>query len=289
MKASGLRIIAMPYHDGLANLDRGRGPTRLLEALDASGALDALDYPVSIETVDPVDRARPEAARVFALNRRLAGQVRSALADSLFPLVLAGDCNSCLGTVAGCGIDGLGVVWFDGHADFDTPEDSTSGSLDAMGLALLTGRGWEALRDTVRGLRGIDDEHVVLAAVRDLEPGQRDRLRASRIHYLEGNGFSEADLDASLDTLRGRVGRVYLHLDLDALDPSEGIANQYVAPDGLSCGQLLAAVTAVFERFTVAAAAITAYNPDADSDGRMAVTAMRVLAAVAEGAVPRAA
>jgi arginase len=280
-----VRLIASPYHDGLESVDRGRGPSRLLDAAHAAGVLDALGRPVSVEIVGPVDPATPEAARLFALSGRLAERVRLAVADGAFPVVLAGDCNSCLGTVAGCGTDGLGVVWFDAHADFDDPEDSQSGSLDEMGLAMLTGRGWQALRETVPGLAPIDEDHVVLAAVRALEPAQRDRLRGSRIRSLEGNNFSEADLRMVLDDLHDRAARVYLHIDLDSLDPSEGTANQYSTPGGLSCAQLMAAVADVFDRFDVVAASITAYNPDSDTDGKMATTATRLLAAVAERAL----
>jgi arginase len=280
-----LRLIVSPYHDGLESVDRGRGPTCLLDAARASEALAVLEHPVSLEIVGPVDPASPEVARVFEVSRCLGERVQSAVADGAFPLVLAGDCNSCLGAVAGCGTDGLGVVWFDAHADFDTPDDSLSGSLDGMGLAMLTGRGWQALRDTVPGLAPIDEDHVVLAAVRDLEPAQRDRLRVSGIRSLEGNSFSEAEFRAALDDLQHRAGRVYLHIDLDSLDPSEGTANQYSAPGRLSCAQLVAGVADVFGRFDVVAASITAYNPDSDTDGRMAATATRLLAAVAERAL----
>jgi arginase len=280
-----LRVIASPYHDGLAGVDRACGPTRLLEAADASGVLAALERPVSVEIVDLPNPAEPEAARVFELGRRLAGSVRAAIADGAFPVVLAGDCNSCLGTVAGCAALGLGVVWFDAHADFDTPEDSRSGSLDGMGLAMLTGRGWEALRETIPGLAHVDEDHVVLVGVRDLEPAQRDRLRDSRIRSLEGNTFSDVALGAALDELHNRTGQVYLHVDLDSLDPSEGTANQYSAPGGLSSARLVWAVARVFDRFEVVAASITAYNPDTDTDGRMAATATRLLAAIAKRAL----
>jgi arginase len=266
-----VRLITSPYHDGLENIDRGRGPSRLVEAAGAT----------TLDTVAPVDPAAPEAARVFELARRLAELVRATIADGAFPLVLAGDCNSCLGTVAGCGPDSLGVVWFDAHTDFDTPESSSSGSLDAMGLALLTGSGWRALRSTVSGLSAVDEANVVLVGVRDFEPGQRDRLQQSRIRWFEGGNFASGDLRRALEELRNRMRRLYLHIDLDALDLAEGTANQYSAAGGLSTEQLLAAIADVFERFDVIAAAITAYNPDADVDGRMAATAARVLGAVA--------
>ena len=267
-----MRLITSPYHDGLRDTDRGRGPSRLLEVAGATGA----------DTVDRVDPAAPEAARVFELARRVAELVRAAIAAGAFPLVLAGDCNSSLGTVAGCGTDDLGIAWFDAHPDFDTPESSGSGSLDAMALALLTGQGWRGLRNAVPGLSAIDEADVLLVGVRDFEPGQRERLQQSRIRWLEGTHFTSDDLRGALAELRRRTRRLYLHVDLDALDPAEGRANQYSAGGGLSSVQLLAAIDEIFEQFDVTAAAITAYNPDADVDGRMAATAARVLAAVAD-------
>ncbi|MFC0111280.1 arginase family protein [Kibdelosporangium aridum] len=270
-----LRVIASPYHDGLAEFDRGRGPTRLLQAAAHELAAE------SIVTVPAVDTSLPEAARVFELARHLSHCVRSALDEGLFPLVLAGDCNSSLGTAAGCGTDGLGVVWLDAHPDFDTPDQSHSGSLDAMGLAVLTGRGWSNLRQKTLGLEPIDDASVLHISARDFEPGQREELHRSGIHVLEGNTFTDAELRAELDNLGNRARRMYLHIDLDCLDPSEGIANQYSADGGLSCARLQDIVENVFGRFDVSAAAVTAYNPDSDVDGRMASTATRVLATIA--------
>ncbi len=281
-RARPVRLIASPYHDGLENVDRGRGPTRLLDAARESG-LGRPVGPAAVETVPPVDPSRPEAARVFELNRRLAEHVRAALTEGAFPLILAGDCNSAIGTVAGCGSEGLGVVWFDAHADFDTPEDSVSGSLDAMGLAMLVGRGWRALRQDVPGLTPVDERRVVLAAVRAVTPGEAERLRRSHIRVLPGNGFAAGELRSALDELQESVRRVYLHVDLDSLDPSEGVANQYAAPGGVTTTQLVEAIADVAARFEIAAAAVTAYHPDFDTDGRAATAAARVLAAIADG------
>jgi hypothetical protein len=151
--------------------------------------------------------------------------------------LLAGNCISC-----------LGVVWFDAHADFDTPDDNLSGFLDVMGLAILTGSGWRALRETIPGFVPVDEENVVLAGVRDLDPYQRVRLERSHIRTVPGPRWREGDFEAALEELHGRVDRVYLHIDLDALDLTEGTANEYAAPGGLTLDQLLAAVRAVFAR-----------------------------------------
>jgi hypothetical protein len=83
------------------------------------------------------------------------------------------------------------------------------------------------------------------------------------------------------------VERVYLHIDLDALDPSEGRANEYSAPGGPTLEQLVAALDAVFSRFANPAAAVTAYDPACDASGRMAESATLVVETVAERVLAR--
>src|SRR5688500_16542699 len=131
-----LRLIAWPYHAGLRDVSMGRGASALARDEGFHAALAAGGWAVTGETIPPVDETLPEVARIFELDRRLAVRVAAARADGAFPLVLAGNCCSCLGTVAGSGAPG--VVWFDAHADFDTPDDNLSGFTDVMGLAILT-------------------------------------------------------------------------------------------------------------------------------------------------------
>jgi arginase len=63
------RIIAVPFHDGVPDFDRGRGPSSLLAAAGADAA----------ETIEPPDPAAPEAARVFAIAAKLADRVRAVV------------------------------------------------------------------------------------------------------------------------------------------------------------------------------------------------------------------
>jgi arginase len=263
----------------------GLGPTRLLGEHVSEQELEALGWRVSADSVEPVDETSSEIARVFELDRRLAGRVSAAIAEGAFPLVLAGNCISCLGTVAGADAGRIGVVWFDAHADFDTPDDNLSGFLDVMGLAILTGRGWRALRQTIPGFVPIDEDKVLLAGVRDLEPYQRARLESSYIRTVPGPDWREGDFEAALDELRRHVARVYLHIDLDALDLAEGTANQYAVTGGLTLDQLLAAVRSVFARFRVSAAALTAYDPRYDTDRRLAERASAIVYSIAQQAL----
>jgi len=260
----------------------GAGAARLANDERLREALEAAGWAVSKEEVDAVDESEAEIARVMELVRRLASRVRVAVQEGSFPLVLAGNCNSCLGTVAGIGAEDLGVVWFDAHADFDDPEENTSGFFDVMGLAMLTGRGWLALRSTIPGHRPIPECDVVLAGVRDLEPYQRSRLDASEVRAVPGSIEPEPFAEA-LSELSSRVSRIYLHVDLDSLDSSETRANEYAAPGGPSLERLAQCVRLSCERFTVAAAAITAYDPSLDSEDRTMMAAQRIAKEIATG------
>ena len=280
-----LSLICHPFHNGLEGLDMGAGPLRLLADPDLSAELGAQGWLVHSETVETPDASDPEIVRVVEADRRLARRV-SAAAEGAFPLVLAGNCNSCLGTVAGIDprTSSLGVVWFDAHADFDTP-DRSLGFFDGMALAILTGSGWELLRGTIDGLAPVDERNVVLAGVRDLEEHQREPLEASFMQVLPGRTAAGPEFETALDELRQRVSRAYLHIDLDVLDASEGRANRFAAEGGLSLAELGRAVELAFERLQVDAAAITAYDPSLDADGRMARAALDVIRTVAHQAL----
>jgi len=267
-----IRTILVPFHDGLPDVAMGAGPRVLIEDIGGDAA-----------SVPPVETARPEVARSIELDRRLADLVAETVEDGAFPLVLAGACNSALGTVAGVGGPPIGVVWLDSHADFDTAEDNVSGFFDVMALSMLTGSAWQAQRASIRGLRPVPEDHVVLAALRDLAPYQRERAERSAMRLVPG-AFAIEDLAEALDGLREGVARAYLHLDLDALDVGEGRANEYASGGGPSLATLLDAVDAVFDRFDVAAAALTAYDPAVDGDGRARAAAGSLLARIAERA-----
>jgi arginase len=283
MTIPALQLIAWPYHAGLRDVSMGLGATTLAADERFRASLAAADLDVTAETIPPVDETLPEVARIFELDRRLARRVAAARERGAFPLVLAGNCCSCLGTVAGAGAEDLGVVWFDAHADFDTTDDNLSGFTDVLGLAILTGTGWRALRETIPGFAPVPEECVVLAAVRDLEPYQRARLEASAVRTVPGTMDAGA-LTAQFDGLAAAVARVYLHVDLDALDVSVGRANPYAAPGGPSLDALLAGIGGVFDRFEVAAAALTAYDPRVDDDGGIAAAARSIAARIARGA-----
>jgi arginase len=207
--------------------------------------------------------------------------VGAAVAQGAFPVVLSGSCFASTGVVAGMAESRPGVVWFDAHADFNTPESTASGYFDGMATAILTGGAWTGMRERVPGAGPIPQSAVVLAGARDLDEAEERRLRESAITYLPpGRLGSDDELLAAVAAID--PSGLYLHVDLDVLDPGEGRVNIYGAAGGLSAGRLEALVTAVLERAPVRAVSLTAYDPECDPAGQVPPVALRLLRRVAE-------
>ncbi|HEY7461332.1 MAG TPA: arginase family protein [Gemmatimonadota bacterium] len=270
-----VRLIQVAYHLGHERTGMGLGPVRYLEA-GAAGELTHRGHTVHVEEVRLEGQASDEVGAVFELNRRLAGVVRQAVADGAFPLVLAGNCSSSLGILAGLAEPDIGIVWFDAHGDFNTPETTRSGFFDGMALAVATGRCWRELAASVPGFTAVGEERVLLVAARDLDPAERRLLESSAVTRVA----RAAELEAALQRLAGSARGVYLHLDLDALDPEDGRANAYAAAGGFSLAELEAAIGAVRKRFALRGAALTAYDPAADASGRACRAGMRLMQAI---------
>jgi arginase len=264
-----VRIIAVPYDSGNPDLRMGAGPQHLLDnGFCASLRPDAQG--VSITTIRHEREPPAEVATAFELQDLVSRQVSAAIDQGRLPLVLSGNCNTAaVGSLAGIGPEDLGIVWFDAHGEFNTPETTTTGFIDGMGLAMAVGHCWKEMARGVPGFRPIPEENVVMAWVRAVDVAEQERYDASGVTVVGPNGGRQALADA-LDDLRSRVGRVYVHLDLDVLDAEEvGMANEYAIRGGMDAGQLEEALGMVRERFTVAATGIASYDPSFDTDGRV--------------------
>jgi arginase family enzyme len=123
----------------------------------------------------------------------------------------------------------------------------------------------------------VAEENVVLAATRSLDPLEEVRLRGSKIKL--------AALDAltlAINQLVPRVKELYLHLDLDVLDPAVSPGVNFSEPGGISPDQLYGAVKQVIATGKLGAAAIANFNPDRDRDNRTLKIAQRLVAILSQ-------
>ncbi|MGI8944850.1 MAG: arginase family protein [Thermoleophilaceae bacterium] len=199
------------------------------------------------------------------------GQVDDALSGRNVPVLLAAECSIALTTVptALAHRPEARVLWLDAHADFQTPETSSTGYLAGMALAGACGR-WDA----DLGVEAVDAGRVVLAGVRELGDDELTALGRSDVTVIGASPV--ATLVAVKNALDGAP--VYVHLDLDVLDP-ESFPARHPAPGGLAPEKLFDLLEAVAGDCEIVGIEVTGYEPPEDELERQAAasTALHVL------------
>jgi len=276
-----IRVIVMPYELGQLRGGVGRGPERLLElggaeALAGSGARIETEL---IELSQPFDN---EIDASFELIRLVAERVSAARADDAFPVLLSGSCFAAVGVVAGLAESAPGVVWFDAHGDFNEPASAVFGYFDGMGLAVLTGSAWQTLRSPVL-FEPVPETAVVLAGARAFDEPEEQRLADSRIVQVAASDLDPPEaLIEAVNGLAPSPSGIYVHIDLDVLDPEQAPVNVYSAPGGLSDSGLSSVLEALLRESHVHAVSLTAYDPECDPEARVPPIAARLLSLVGE-------
>jgi arginase len=174
----------------------------------------------------------------------------AAVAEMHRPLLTATDCSICVGTVPVVARrwPDAWLLWLDAHGDFNTPETTPSGFLGGMCLAGAVG-----LWDTGYGA-GPGPERVVLVGGRDLDDAEAA--------LMERHGVVRTDDPAA--ALAGRD--VFVHLDVDILDPTVMPGQLYPAPGGLDAEQLHDVLAGVAARARIVGAEITCFSTPELSD-----------------------
>jgi len=240
------------------------GAAAIREDLPSAGTVDV---PVPLEAGDEQGTGIARFSSLQLVRER----VRDALGEvDDAAVVIGGDCGVSSAAVAHA-VDrrgDLALVWFDAHPDLNSPESSPSGAYAGMVLRSI-----------------IDDElvpagRVLLAGARSWDPGEDAFAAEAGIRSLTVDELS--DPKALVDAVAATGAEsVYLHIDLDVLDPSELAGLLDPEPFGLGAAALAAAIKALRERFALAGATIAAYapaGPDDVADDAPAI--LRVIAAL---------
>lgn len=202
------------------------GAAMLCDALTTQLDLDPLiigipSEPLNLNWEGELDAARPEL-------QDLAQACEQTLALHMTPLIVMGRCASALATlpvVARHRPDAC-IVWFDAHADANTPDTSPTGYLGGMVLTGAAGM-WES---------GLGDDmplsNVALVGVRDIDPSEQSLIDADILRAVRpGKNM--------IEQLRTAIGNqpVYIHIDCDVLEPGI-VPTEYRVPGGLTLADL---------------------------------------------------
>ena len=201
-----------------------------------------------------------QQSRMSLLHEPLAAFVQETVLRGDRPVSIAGDCCTSIGILAGlqrAKIDPT-LIWFDAHGDFNTWETTPSGFLGGMPLAMLVGRGEQAMPNAV-GLRPLTEGHVVLSDGRDLDPGEKVALEGSSVKHVPDVRWLPKEVLPQ--------GPLYVHFDVDVLNPLAAPAVNYLAPGGPIASDLEQVFRFLAKSGRVTAVSVSAWNPRMDEDG----------------------
>ncbi|MDE0892393.1 MAG: arginase [Planctomycetota bacterium] len=187
----------------------------------------AVGQPESLDPEDPRARFLKEIA---VSCEELRDRVGVALEEGLFPLVIGGDHSIACGTVAGMSRhhhargEKIGLIWFDAHADMNTPETTPSGNIHGMPLAACLGLGPGALVDLAATVPMVAPSNAVLVGVRSVDEEERRLvkeigLKVFTMREIDMLGIHEVMKRAIAIASEGTAG-FHLSFDLDGTDPS---------------------------------------------------------------------
>jgi arginase len=245
---------------------QGSASSRAMRLIDGAEAIRG-DLPSSATIAVEVPLGAGDAVGTGVHRYSAVATVRERLHDALgrvpegdLPIVVGGDCGVELAAVeraaASAAARGarLGLVWLDAHPDLHTPDSSTSGAFCGMVLRALLGDGAEGLVSA----SPVDPHRVVLAGTRNMDDGEAEYLESAGLAVVGADRIAEG-LGAAVDALD--VDEVYLHVDLDVLDPGEFDGVTDPQPFGASVADLTAGIAAASAGRRVVGAGLTMFAP----------------------------
>ena len=272
----------------------------LVDSLTALGATIGLNQSFDLTEAE---RAYSGWAQEALVSRHLADLISANGKNEFFTVALLGSCSDLPGVLSGLQNMGpgqeeqvyhlaatiphrVGLIYFDAHADVNTPETTLSGMYGGMDVALAAG----LYNDNNRLITGLDPplppSYVLLADVRDTDPREQELI--DRLHF---EAISTDDIRTISDNVRRQMDRlssltdvIYVHIDMDVLAPEEVSGHGLTAPDGPTSQELADCLEMIFTypKATAIGIASTPYGPrDPDHLSRQA--AVRLIQGAIKG------
>ena len=298
-KESSVEVIGMPLDHGAGRRGVSMGPTAIrLAGLEAAlkraeiPSHDGGDIEIPIpETREPGDPSQRYLEVIETACSRLCDRVSSTLAAGRFPLVLGGDHSIAIGTISGISAHHrekgsttppkVGLLWFDAHADLNTPDTSPTGNIHGMPLACLLGKGPESLVGI--GYQGakIAPHRVAQIGLRELDPDEKRRILASDISAytmedIDRRGLSDV-VEEALATVLEDCDHLHVSFDIDVIDPRFAPGTGTARPGGLTYREAHMAMEMVAKTEEVRSFEMVEVNPILDEGNRTAEVAVGII------------
>lgn len=293
-------LVKQPYHGGRNVAELSRNPD-YLEEEGLAGILAQAGH--RVQPVQTVGLTPEEAQdygewhRMGLANGHLAELVSQNERDGTLTIGLLGNCNALMGMLGGFQHAGpsedplrVGLVWIDAHGDFNTPETTLSGMLGGMPVAVSAGLALHRLRRESHLDPPLNTDQILMVAVRDTDPEEEELIQAHGLARLSTQDVREVSpaLHEQMRRLSEITDLIYVHVDMDVLDPREVQGHGLTVANGPTSQELAAALAEMFRYPKVAGLGIAstpAYDADPGELSRRA--AYRLIDGVLEGVLAR--
>jgi arginase len=224
----------------------------------------------------------PEVTRMCAQTKEKMKKIMQA---GDIPIVLMGNDSSMVGVFAGISSvkgDNYGVAYFDSHGDINTPETSPSGKLYGMPVAHALGYGHAGLLE-INGTRpSLRKENIALLGQRCLDPGEKRFVSANRILLLDTKKLNTTEPRHLAVAALARIGKpdgVFIHIDLDVLEPKESPGVSMHERNGVHVERLIELLDLLTRKSRNVGLSIAEYNPKKDKGEKTKRIVYRILEA----------
>jgi arginase len=233
-----IHLIGVPLDLGAGRRGVDMGPSAIRiagvrERLARLGyqVIDTGDVPVPIpESADPGDPKAHYLPQIAEVAAELADRVTTAMRAGAIPLVLGGDHSLSIGSIAGAARwarendADIGLLWFDAHADMNTPDTTPSGNIHGMPLAASLGYGDPALTEIAGFSPKVRWDKTVLIGARDVDRGERALIREAGIRTFTMREIDEDGivpvLEEALAIVSEGTAGFLVSWDMDFVDPN---------------------------------------------------------------------
>ena len=198
-------------------------------------------------------------------------------------LVLGGDCVQSVAILTGARryYKHISLLWFDRHADLNTPASTPSGRLDGMALAAIQGRGSAELVRFWGEPPLIREPDTLLYGLQQVDPPEQEFLSRSPVRSMyavdiQQKGATSAAQNA-LAQLHTDAREFMLHLDLDVIAEEQFSATNVPGSGGLSFTDVKESLTEFAKQKNLLGLDVAQYNPEKDPERNAAKKLVELL------------
>lgn len=285
--------VPMDLGGGRRGVDMGPSALRIACVEEAVRALgyewnDRGNVPVpQPESREPRDTHARFLGEIAHCCQRLRARVERVLAEEELPLVVGGDHSIAVGTVAGIAAhhrargEAIGLLWFDAHADMNTPGTTISGNVHGMPLAACLGHGAPELVELAGFAPMVRPENTVLIGIHDVDAAERTVVHESGIRAFTMRDIDELGmhrvLAEALEIVQDGTAGFHLSFDVDGCDPSVAPGVGTPVRGGASYREAHSVMEEVAESEALLGLELTEINPILDDRNRTAEFAVELI------------